>query len=69
MKSIEIISRVFRDNNGRVYAIHCGEWPNITAYKRVDIDGERYFMLAAYGKHKLFRPNKQTRQMEYVRSI
>lgn len=63
------ISRVFRDENGKVCGIHCGEWPNITAYRRVDIDGERYFMLAAYGKSKLFRPNKQTHQMEYVRSI
>lgn len=63
------ITKVFRDKNGKVNLIHCGDWPDITVYKRVDIDGERYFMLAAYGNHKLYRPNKKTHCMEYVKSI
>lgn len=62
------ITRVFK-YDGKVTCIHCGFWPDITAYKRVDIDGERFFMLMKYGKHKLYKPNKQTHCMEYVKSI
>lgn len=62
------ITKVFK-RDGKVIGIHCGYWPNITSYKRVDIDGERFFMLANYGAHKLYKPNKQTRCMEYVGSI
>lgn len=62
------ITKVFK-RDGKVIGIHCGYWPNITAYKRVDIDGERFFMLAMYGKSKFYKPNKQTRRMEYVKSI
>ncbi len=62
------ITRVFRED-GKVTIIHCGAWPDITAYERVEVDGERYFRLAHYGEHKLYRPNQRTRRMEYVRSI
>lgn len=62
------ITKVYK-KDGKVVMIHCGFWPNITGYKRVDIDGERLFMLADYGEHKLYKPNKQTRCMEYVKSI
>ena len=62
------ITRVF-NKDGKVTDIHCGYWPNITAYKRVDIDRERFFMLDTYGKSKLYKPNKKTRCMEYVKSI
>lgn len=61
------ITRVFRDQDGKVCAIHCGSWPNVTAYRRVILGGEWYFMLAAYGKSKLYRPNRETRCMDYVR--
>lgn len=50
----------------KVCVIHCGSWPNVTAYRRVILGGERYFMLAAYGKSKLYRPNRETRCMDYV---
>ena len=75
------ITRVFRDQDGKVCVIHCGSWPNVTAYRRVIhcgswpnvtayrrviLGGERYFMLAAYGKSKLYRPNRETRCMDYV---
>lgn len=60
------ISRVFR-KNGKVTCIHCGEWPNITVYDRVDIDGQRYFKLARYGKSKLYVPKNG--RMDYARSI
>lgn len=62
------ITKVFKCG-GKVTMIHCGEWPNITAYQRVDIDGERFFKLYMYGKHKLYKPNKKTHCMEYVKSI
>lgn len=62
------ITKVFK-KDGKVIFIHCGSWPNITSYKRVDIGGERFFMLARYGAHKLYKPNKQSRCMEYVGSI
>ena len=62
------ITKIFK-KDGKVTFIHCGFWPNITGYKRVDIDGERFFMLERYGKSKLYKPNKQTRCMEYVKSI
>lgn len=62
------ITKIFK-RNGKVTDIHCGYWPNITTYKRVDIGGERFFMLAAYGKSKLYKPNKKTHCMEYVKSI
>lgn len=62
------ITKVFK-RDGKVTMIHCGEWPNITAYQRVDIDGERFFKLYMYGEHKLYKPNKETHYMEYVKSI
>lgn len=62
------ITRVFK-KDGKVTIIHCGEWPNITPYTRVEVDGERFFKLARYGEHKLYKPNKKTRTMEYVKSI
>lgn len=62
------ITKVFR-KDGKVTYIHCGQGLNITSYRRVDINGERFFMLANYGAHKLYKPNKQTRCMEYVGSI
>lgn len=62
------ITKVFK-RGGKVTMIHCGEWPNITAYQRVDIDGERFFKLYMYGKHKLYKPNKKTHCMEYVKSV
>lgn len=49
--------------------IHCGSRPDITVYKRADIDGERFSMLERHGKSKLYRPSKQTHCMEYVKSI
>lgn len=64
------ISQVFRDNNGKVQRIVCGQFPQeVTEFERVEVDGERLFRLGRYGKHKLFKPNKKTRHMEYVRSI
>lgn len=62
------ITKVFK-KDGKVTIIHCGFWPNITEYKRVDVDGERYFILGKYGKSKLYKPNRETRRMEYVKSI
>lgn len=62
------ITKVYR-NDGKVTHIHCGYWPNITVYRRVDIDGERFFMLNSYGKHKLYKPNGKSHCMEYVKSI
>lgn len=62
------ITKIFK-RDGKVAMIHCGEWPNVTAYKRIDIDGERFFKLYMYGKHKLYKPNKKTHCMEYVKSI
>lgn len=41
----------------------------VTEFERVEVEGERLFILGRYGKHKLFKPNKKTRHMEYVRSI
>lgn len=62
------IARVFR-NAGKVNVIHCGEWPNITVFERVEINGERLFRCSAYGKANLYRPNKQTRCMEFVKAV
>lgn len=61
------ISKVFR-TDGKVTAIHCGEYPAITVFNRIDIDGERYFM-PPFGKVRLYRPNKKTRMMEYVKDM
>lgn len=50
--------------------IVCGQFPQeVTEFERVEVEGERLFRLGRYGKHKLFKPNKKTRHMEYVRSI
>ena len=62
------ISKVFR-KDGKVTVIHCGEYPNITVYSRYELNGERFFIRDFYGKHKLYKPNKETRKMEYVKSI
>ena len=62
------ITKVFKED-GKVTIIHCGFWPDITVYKRVDVDGERFFMLEKYGKSKLYKPNKLSHCMEYVKSI
>lgn len=62
------ITRVFK-RDGKVTDIHCGDWPDITHYTRVEVDGERFFKLAKYGEHKLYKPNKKTHCMEYVKSI
>lgn len=62
------ISQVFRDADGKVQRIVCGQFPQeATEFERVE--GERLFRLGRYGRHKLFKPNKKTRHMEYVRSI
>lgn len=62
------ISQVFRDADGKVRRIACGRFPQeVTEFGRVE--GERLFRLGRYGKHELFKPNKKTRRMEYVRSI
>lgn len=64
------ISQVFRDADGKVQRIVCGQFPQeVTEFERVEVEGERLFRLGRYGKHKLFKPNKKTRHMEYVRSI
>lgn len=63
-----LISRVFR-KGGKVTFIHCGTYPNITVYRRIDVNGERFFILDSYGKHRLYQPNKKTRRMEYVKTI
>lgn len=67
MRNVNIAKVLKKD--GKVALTHCGFWPDITVYKRVDIDGERFFMLERYGKGKLYKPNKQTHCMEYVKSI
>lgn len=62
------ITKVYR-KNGKVSFVHCGEWPNITVFERVEIDGARFFRCASYGKTNLYLPNKQTRCMEFVKSV
>lgn len=64
------IIQVMRDKDGKVQHIVCGQFPHeVTWFTRIEVDGERFFRLGRYGKHKLFKPNKKTRHMEYVKSI
>lgn len=64
------ISLVVRDEDGKVQRVVCGQDPlEATEFERVEIVDQIYFRLGMYGKHKLFKPNKKTRHMEYVRSM
>lgn len=64
------ISQVFRDSNGKVQRVVCGQYPlEATEFERVEIVDQIYFRPVGHDGGKLYRMDDLKRSLEPVRSI
>lgn len=64
------ISQVFRDSNGKVQRVVCGQDPlEATEFERVEIVDQIYFRPVGHDEDKLYRMDDLKRSLEPVRSI
>lgn len=62
------ITQVFRDADGKVQRIICGQPPDdVAEFERVEIVGQCFFRKA--GSDELYRTGELARSLEYVCSI
>ncbi len=64
------ISQVFRDSDGKVQRVVCGQYPlEATEFERVEIVDQIYFRPVGRDEDKLYRMDDLRRSLEPVRSI
>lgn len=64
------ISQVFRDSNGKVQRVVCGQYPlESTEFERVEIVDQIYFRPVGHDEDKLYRMDDLRRSLEPVHPI